>query len=335
MKLVTVTPAGRRRYLEILVRHLLRQRDHVAQHQFWLNTTDQDDIAWMEATCRRHPDFFELVRRPLDFNMDVGPRIWQFAQDCVDPDTVYVRMDDDICYIADDALKNIFRFRVEHPEPLLVLGNIVNNAVCTHFHQRAGLLPRRWGDVRLDCMDEIGWRQGLFASRVHRKFLHDVRAGRTDAWKQVPMDFGGVDRFSINVICWSGADFRDIPEITDPTILEEPFLTEELPRRAGRPNAICPDALFAHYAFWTQRTYVESTSPFLLRQYRELAETGLPATGASPTGTRLRHDIEHGLRDFAWRIGKPVRKMRRHFAKRIERRSSWETTERAQLKRAA
>ena len=45
----------------------------------------------------------------------------------------YARFDDDICYMTDDALANLRRFREENTEPFLVLGNIVNNAVCFLF----------------------------------------------------------------------------------------------------------------------------------------------------------------------------------------------------------
>ena len=48
MRVISVTPAGRRRYLQALVPYLLRQRHVIDEHHWWLNTTDVDDIHFVE-----------------------------------------------------------------------------------------------------------------------------------------------------------------------------------------------------------------------------------------------------------------------------------------------
>jgi hypothetical protein len=48
---------------------------------------------------------------------------------------------------------------------------------------------------------------------------------------------------------------------------EEHFLTRVLPRRLNRPGIICGDALFGHFAFFTQRDYLEKNTD-LLQRYR-------------------------------------------------------------------
>ena len=44
MKVISVTPAGRKIYLEILVPYLLKNRAYIAEHHFWLNTENREDI---------------------------------------------------------------------------------------------------------------------------------------------------------------------------------------------------------------------------------------------------------------------------------------------------
>lgn len=272
MRLITVTPAGRRPYLEILANYLLRRRDVISEHRWWLNTRRPEDVAYIYQLADRYPDFFRVETKPVGPLDRIGYSIWRYMCDCTEPDTIYIRLDDDICYMSDDALVQLRDERLRQREPLLVLGNIVNNAVCSHFHQRAGLLPRSWGSVDNDCCDPRGWGSGAFARRVHRRFLKDLAARRETWWKQAELPIDGTARFSINAICWFGEDFRGVPEVESRTADEEPFLTDELPKRLGRPNVVCPQALFAHYAFFTQRPYLETTSPEILARYRHISQ---------------------------------------------------------------
>lgn len=313
MRTISVTPAGRRRYLEILVPYLLRNRAWLNEHHFWVNTTAEEDLEYLEGLAQQHPDFFKLIKRPLDYSQLVGHRIWQFTKDYVDPDTMYVRFDDDICYMADDAVEKLCRFRLEHPEPFLVLGNIVNNAVCAHYHQRAGLVPLSWGEVQNECMDDVGWGRGSFARRLHTKFLADLRKGNQEAWKQTPFSHNGLKRFSINTICWFGRDMAQVPELYEDEIEEEEFLTETLPARFGRPTAICREALFGHFAFYTQRPYLEYTSSSLLDEYRELSQRGGDPSGSRSSLTVWRGSLERQARDKVWKLTRPWRDRNRHL----------------------
>jgi hypothetical protein len=276
MRVISVTPAGRRRYLAALVPYLLRQRHVIAEHHWWLNTTDESDIRYVEEVTAQHPDFFRICRKAVRPDLTLGENIWQFFRNYSEPGTLYLRFDDDIVYFAEDAVENLVRYRLAHRKPLLILGNIVNNAVCTHFHQRAGLVPTSWGPVDNECLDCNGWSRGGFARKLHGRFLKELRRGRQERWKQVALPIDGVRRFSINVISWLGEDLCEVPEISFDKIDEEPFLTETLPARLGRPNAACSDALFAHYAFYIQRPALEWAWPELVGHYQAIAE-GRPA----------------------------------------------------------
>lgn len=274
MRLVTVTPAGRRRYLEILASYLLRNRHVIDEHRWWVNTRDQGDIAYLHWLVDRWPDFFKLVDKPFDPSVHVGPQIWQFMSDCVEPETVYLRLDDDICYIAEDAIEKMYEHRLANPEPFLTLGSIVNNSVCTHYYQKMGIVPERWGHVELECEDVNGWLSGEFARKVHTKFLEDLDNGYQGKWRGLENDFDGLRRFSINVICWRGEDMALVDERYHPSLQEELIMTTVLPQRFNRPMLICPDALFSHYAFFPQRKYLERVAPAILERYWRHAMTG-------------------------------------------------------------
>lgn len=299
MKVISVCPAGRRRFLEILVPYLLRNRDVIHEHHWWLNTRDPGDVAYIRGLASEHPSFFRVVAKPHDPRLGTGANIWTYLRECVAPDTLYLRFDDDICYVAPDAIANLVRYRQEHRRPFLVLGNIVNNAVCTHFRQRAGIVPASWGNVANECMDAVGWNSGTFARRLHHLFLDDLEQGRHERWTQHGFPIDGTSRFSVNAISWFGADLAGTPEIAIDEVDEEPFLTADLPKRLGRPNEVCPDALFGHYAFYTQRDYLERACPEILARYRAIA-----AHAPSPTA-----DVHPAVALLKWK----AREARWHF----------------------
>lgn len=284
MRIVTVTPAGRKPYLEILAYYLLENRKNIFEHHFWVNTATASDIAYIQALAATQPDFFKLVSRSVYNNDRQCDSIWQYFQDYTADDTVYIRLDDDICYIAPGAIPTLAAYRAAHREPFLILGNIVNNAICSYYQQQRGLLPEQWGRVGNVCLDPVGWESKRFAQRLHKLFLDDLREGRGARWNMPSQTLTDYRRFSINVICWLGHDMRQVEELGIPNLFvqrlahpitgaeiydEESMLTEYLPAKMGRPNIICGDAVFGHFAYYPQRRYLETVTPFL-DEYRAL-----------------------------------------------------------------
>lgn len=171
-RVVTVTPAGRKRYLAILVPYLLRNRTHIAEHHWWVNTRDAADVEYLEELAAQYPTFFKLDRRTF-YNVDQPTvSIWQYFRDCVDEDTIYVRLDDDICYVAPDAIHTLTAYRATHRDPFLVLGNIVNNAICSYYQQQTGLLSAKMGN----CAEGLHGRGWLGEQRICKEGAQTVLA---------------------------------------------------------------------------------------------------------------------------------------------------------------
>jgi len=306
-KVVTVTPAGRKPYLEILAAYLLKYRAQIDEHHFWVNTDNAEDIAYLEGLARQYPDFFKLDRRTYYDSSRPNNSIWQYFRGCVEDDTIYIRLDDDICFVAPDAIEMLAAYRAEHPEPFLILGNIVNNAICSYFQQQRGFLPRSWGIVERVCMDRVGWDSKRFAQRLHSRFLQDIRSGATARWKFSPKELDAFDRFSINVICWFGKDMKEVSELAITDLYrntvrhlvgeyeisnEEEMLTMYLPAKTRRPNVICGDALFGHFAYYTQRAYLEGMTT-LLEEYHDLVDSEFARAG------RMKRPVQRVVRPLA------------------------------------
>jgi hypothetical protein len=282
MKVITVTPAGRKHYLEILAEYLLRNRLYISEHHFWLNTAVKKDIAYIEMLAAKHPDFFKINRKKM-LKKTVNS-IWQYYRDYVDDDTIYIKFDDDICFFEKDAVKNLVEHRINNPKPLFVFGNIVNNAVCSYFFQKKRIIPLEWGKVGYNCLDELGWESSSFAGKLHKKFINDAKAKNLDKWKIDNIVMDDFKRFSIGVMCWFGRDLKNVPELNsffDEKIdyrtgawrfihSDESFLSQDLPQKLNRPNEICGNALFSHFSFYIQKDYLELCT-VLLDEYSAIA----------------------------------------------------------------
>jgi len=271
---VTVCPAGRRRYLGLLVRHLLPLQKLVDRHDFWVNTADAADLAYLEALVREHPQFFRLVTVPPPTTLTprgksklgMSYHIGAFYPHAAEPGTVYVRLDDDICYIHPGAIQMLVEYRIAHPEPLLVYPTIVNNSLMSHLLQEHGAFGREIGDCPYEILGR-GWNDGRFAEAVHRRFIQAVKRRDLSRWQLPNKTFSDYERVSVHCISWLGADMAacagDVGE------LEEGYLSHERPKALGRPNALCGSAVVAHFAYGEQRAYLDRTD--LLQEYQRLA----------------------------------------------------------------
>lgn len=272
-RVVVVTPAGRRRYLELLVPQVLAMRGVVDEYRLWLNTTDADDLAYCKRLAAEHPDFIRLERLPTGAACEGNLSIYRFFKACTDPGTVYVRLDDDIVLLDTlDAFKAMLDFRLDHPEFFLVYGCILNNAMISHVQQR---MMRLDSDSRLcgyQCMDPIGWSSPDFAERLHRTILRRVgedsglKAFRMPPWRlHFPKE-----RVSINCISWLGSEFAAFSGAVGKD--EEQWLSVDKPAQLHRCNCIFGGFVCVHYAFYTQRAHLDATD--ILASYRALVRVG-------------------------------------------------------------
>ena len=76
----------------------------------------------------------------------------------------------------------------------------------------------------------------------------------------------------MNVISWLGSEFNKFNGIVDAD--EENWLSCIKPSQISKPNIIFGDSLFSHYAFFTQRNYIDSTD--ILEKYKEISKKKTP-----------------------------------------------------------
>jgi hypothetical protein len=265
-KMVVVMPAGRKRYMEVMLPHILKQKGFIDEFRIWCNTKEQSDLDYIEQIASSNRNFITVEHLPPSTDKVGEPwAIHNFFKNTTDPNTIYLRIDDDIVWAEKDFFKKVYKFRVENPKYFLVYGNIVNNAVCDHFCQKNGAydLEPHYG---FNSWDENGWRNPILAENKHRKLIENIKNNQLDEYRFSPVVIENYERVSINCICWFGSEFAKFNGAVGHD--EEQWLASDKPRELGMPNCILGEAICSHFSFYSQREHMDKTD--VLDEYKLL-----------------------------------------------------------------
>jgi hypothetical protein len=264
MEIEIVTPAGRKKYLEILFHYLSKQKHHFNEWTLWINTSNQDDIRYCYNLQKTNP-WIKIIHGKLIPNR--GMTIHEFYPHACDPNKIYIRLDDDIVWLDDNFIKNLSQFRKNHPEYFLVYPNIVNNSIMDHINQRMGNFSNIQDIFGYNCFDKNGWNDNLIAQKKHEYFINHILTNQTCKFNFDKWILNLYERVSINCISWLGSEFAKFDGQVGRD--EEHWLSEIKPRLIKKPNVIYGKPLCSHFSFQTQRQFLE-TSTDILNRYKNL-----------------------------------------------------------------
>lgn len=307
-RIVAFTPYGRERTATLLSIYLAREHQRGILDEWWLclNTDDHQDhdMAWAE-NVDSILEWVKLVKRPCAgrahcpqpgpmcdrrcelyegqaHDWTLGPRrpkqmnTGRFYFLMQDPDTIFVRFDDDIIWVHENAITAMVDELLDDPaRPLCVFPVIWNNAVASYYLQRQGLLPRGWPSVKPNAIDPVGWGSPKFACNLHTHLLENLEAGDNAAAFMCPELYwlDPQQRFSVSSFAISGAEYcaDDIKGILD-WDEEEHWHTGHRTGCIGRQNVLTGMAHIAHFTFFTQSDFINKNRPDILNRYWQLAE---------------------------------------------------------------
>lgn len=258
--LVCITPAGRRRYMRLLVPLVLSSK--IDRYDLWMNTDDPFDIEFCEqlATKFSKIQLVECPKKGLKGNRAIAA----FYPLAAEPGTIYIKLDDDIVWGEPGFLDVLGEFRKAHPEYFFVSPLVINNALCTNVLQTFGKI-RYPKYLPANVHNDIHWTNGRFARVLHEWFIQKIENDQYKELHTANVPFA-LNRFSINCIAWLGETFRQFGGTIDFRDDEE-FLSVIKPTQLGMVNCIVGSTLVAHYAFFTQRKALDRTS--VLEGYRQ------------------------------------------------------------------
>ncbi|OJD24972.1 hypothetical protein ACJ73_03662 [Blastomyces percursus] len=138
-KIVAVIFYGRPDRVEILDCYLKR---NLVANGGWLdevswapNTENQADLDWLDRLVPTSPSY---KRIPVERQAKGYAKIWD--RTVTDADTLYIKIDDDIIFIDDNAIPKLVSLKLEHDHSFLVSANVVNGAPLPYHHHRAGAI---------------------------------------------------------------------------------------------------------------------------------------------------------------------------------------------------
>jgi hypothetical protein len=258
-KIVCNTAAGRRRYMQYLIPFVVAN-DVVDRYDLWINTTNKQDIEFFKILSEKFPKI-NLVYQP-DGIVDGNRSINAFYKQCIEEDTIYFKLDDDIIWMEPNMLEKMVRFRIDNPEYFIVSPLVINNAICTYIMQNTGKIKlNKYYTAR--AAEDVLWKSGAFAVQLHEWFLTtqlpDKRYKNLYCGKR-PI---AMNRFSINSILWFGHEMKKFEGIVPDD--DEEYLSVIKPTALGAVNCINGDAITAHFAFFTQRKQLDKLN--ILNRY--------------------------------------------------------------------
>lgn len=262
MKLVCVTPAGRRRYMRLLVPYVLSFSD-LDRYDIWVNTPDPGDLAFLEEVAQIDRRI-HLVKVPGEPGAALIRRFWPHA---ADPDTVYIRLDDDVVWLDPGFFETLLACRFARSEDFMIAPLVINNALSSFLLQTFGKI-RTTETLGPDRFDPYGWVSPTLAVSLHGMLQELIAAGDIARLSCGRVPISG-NCFSINALCWFGRDIAAIGGVIPDGEDEEAAAGCMVPLRAGRINCIETAAVAAHFAFYTQRLAMDASG--LLDGYGRIA----------------------------------------------------------------
>lgn len=255
-KVIVVMPAGRRRYMPLIKHYICQHKGLIDQCVLWANTKDPDDLKCLQDMAGADPEFMFFVAGQDGPLGKVGEMsaIRAFYTKNMDPKAIYLRIDDDICYMEPRAIPNLVKFRHENPHYFCVTANMVNSGLCSHLHDRMGLHPNLSRTTWESAGGDLHWSADM-AAYIHHYVLEDIKAGNLHRWMCFDRwELWEYPRFGIAVTAYNGFDLLSMQgKWTGPEQTDEEFFTCIWPKNLGRMNCICGTSLVVHYGYGPQR----------------------------------------------------------------------------------
>lgn len=292
--------------MKCLFKEILKQRDVIDEYHLWVNTIVEEDLNYINEFAKQNKDFVQLKYGCDELDpeqMGRAHNVKRFYNYCVEPNTFYFKVDDDIIFLEKNIFEVLSQYKIDNPNTFLVYPMIINNYWCTHFLRKYDAIDvpecvvcdQTWypdfakarkamkncPGTMSDNLDEpkprdyipenrimspLYWYNPQFAYQVLDSTYEYIVENKLSLLNTPNIDLD-YEPVSINFIMWSGEDFAkfdgDVKSVDD-----EPWLSLFYPLKYDLKNAIVGNIRAVHYAYWPQRNYLDQTD--ILSKYEKI-----------------------------------------------------------------
>ncbi|KAK6711476.1 hypothetical protein SNK05_005898 [Fusarium graminearum] len=118
-----------------------------------VNTDKNDDLRYLEELMASNPRYKKIHPDEM-----VATYTYKHIWKLLDRGKYYVKIDDDVVWIDDDAIPNMVTRKIQNPNDFVVSGNIINNPPLGFFHIRMGAIhpyfPERFEPLDINITSE-------------------------------------------------------------------------------------------------------------------------------------------------------------------------------------
>ena len=262
MNIISWTPAGRRKYLEILIPNIYKIKKLIKKHVFFINTQNQEDINYIKSICRKD-DFFQYCEGNANGGLLDLKKGYKHILNY--PAEYYLRFDDDICCVANNLIKVLLK---QMEDNFMVSPFIVNNGICSFYYNHFYNLVNVSSDYHV--MNNF-WKSNEFGAKIHRNFLQGNLFKKASAIPNWIIHPG--EHFSVNCFLMTRNNFEICAKLMEENIgHEEPVIFTYCKRN----NLLCKiiNKTFAcHFSYHVQKRLEANTQ--LLSRYSLIKEKTL------------------------------------------------------------
>ncbi|PWI64411.1 hypothetical protein PCL_10479 [Purpureocillium lilacinum] len=260
-----------------------------------VNTDNADDLRYLDEIIESSPTVHRKLVIP-------GEKLWVYsyfkAWQRLDRGKYYVKVDDDILWMADDAIPRLVAQKLARPQDLVVSANIINNPPLGFMHYHMGALHpyfpdtgnpvdpphknHRWLRVKdgnmmsqtpaAELKYEVwgpSYESWAIAAQMHYSLLENIEDNKLDTYKIGTWDMHG-HRIRINFMCFYSDDILDTDVENWPKNRgDEDMVVLDLPKQLNRSVTIEGGALGAHFQYSDQGDLADTD---LLKRYKRLAD---------------------------------------------------------------
>ncbi|KAI0453946.1 hypothetical protein F5B21DRAFT_265988 [Xylaria acuta] len=129
-KIIAMVFFGRKRYVDVLdcylQQNLASNGGYLDEVWFMVHTEDEDDIAWLDGLVKENQGYRIMGHDDCNKNDQKYGCLWKYA---TADNTMYIKLDDDIVYIHQDAIPQLVHTRLAVPHAFGVSAHLVNSPI--------------------------------------------------------------------------------------------------------------------------------------------------------------------------------------------------------------